>query len=112
MVEERKLMQLQLVECAARKYLDDGKAQCRRLTQSIYEAKIATNEATKQLRAVKVGVCSLCRCKLVLIQCVFPFIVPACAMCLSRACTVPGWLESAILLGRPALCIAGCVCAV
>jgi hypothetical protein len=61
LVEERKLMQLQLVECAARKYLEDGKAQCRRLTQAVYEAKLATNEVTKQLRAVKVRMC-VCTC--------------------------------------------------
>jgi hypothetical protein len=55
-------MQLQLFECATKKYLEDSKALSRKLSQGLYEARLANGDLTKSLRVVKVRVYALWVC--------------------------------------------------
>ncbi len=53
LVEQRRVLELQLLECASRKHIDDSKAHIKQLTTSLLEARGKINDLAKEVRTVK-----------------------------------------------------------
>ena len=54
--EERRVMELQLLECASKKALEDCRHQLRQVSQALSESRASGNDVAKQLRNLKVTV--------------------------------------------------------